>query len=364
MTRLASQRRWIIYIQRICFGLIIGAGFGLGGGLVLHPPLLGAAMGAISIATTTAASIAFTSGAGIFLPRTRFGQAFTRTLAQAPFLVAVAVKGAFYMAVFVAVLGSRLGTHAALLAFNTPAARELAAQAEIAMPLGFQIAVTAMTAFLLVLLRQAALLIGEHTMRDIVFGRYRRPRMEERFFLFVDIIGSTPIAERLGPLAMHRYLSQIFALASDPIDDHGGDVVFYVGDEIVITWTVPRGRREARPLACFFAIEDALVRATPGFEREFGTVPKLRAALHAGEVVTGETGGSRRAIVFNGDVMNATSRLEGATRGLGRPFLVSEDALRRLDDPAGFVLEDLGPQQLRGKQVAMRVFAVKSLPVK
>ena len=98
-----------------------------------------------------------------------------------------------------------------------------------------------------------------------------------------------------------------------------------------------------------------------GIEREFGTVPKLRAALHAGEVVTGETGGTRRAIVFHGDVMNTASRIENATRDLGRPFLVSEEALRRLDGAQDYALDDLGPQQLRGRKTPMRVYAA-SLP--
>ena len=87
-------------------------------------------------------------------------------------------------------------------------------------------------------------------------------------------------------------------------------------------------------------------------------MPKLRAALHAGEVVTGETGGTRRAIVFHGDVMNTTSRIENATRSLGRPFLVSEDALRRMEGTQGYPLEDLGLQQLRGKEAQLRVYAV------
>ena len=55
-----------------------------------------------------------------------------------------------------------------------------------------------------------------------------------------------------------------------------------------------------------------------------------RAALHAGEVVTGEVGGSRRFSVFHGDVMNTTARIENATPDLGRPFPVSVDALARL----------------------------------
>ena len=71
-----------------------------------------------------------------------------------------------------------------------------------------------------------------------------------------------------------------------------------------MTWAVADGRDDARPLACFFAIERALERAAQPFAREFGVAPRLRAALHAGPVITGEVGGSRRAIVFHGDVMN------------------------------------------------------------
>src|SRR4029450_6278956 len=210
-----------------------------------------------------------------------------------------------------------------------------------------------------VLVLQLGRLVGDRTLRDIALGRYHRPRAEERFFLFVDIAGSTPLAERIGSDAVHRFLGEVFRLASDPIDDHRGEVYQYVGDEIVITWTVAEGRDGARPVACFFAIEEALARAAPAFEREFfGAVPRLRAALHGGPVITGEVGGSRRAIVYHGDVMNTTSRLEQATRDLERQFLASEDALARLEDLDGFVLDDLGPKPLRGRAATVRVYAV------
>jgi len=51
---------------------------------------------------------------------------------------------------------------------------------------------------------------------------------------------------------------------------------------------VADGRDGARPVACFFAIEGALARAAPDFERQFGALPRLRAALHGGPVITGE----------------------------------------------------------------------------
>ena len=354
MTRPFSRRQWKTFAAGMRFSVVVGAAFGaLAGGKVLKPPLLGAAMGALGSVVYAIIFMTLLGGGEIFLPRTRLGQA----LGRAPFVAVVAVKFAVYLAVVVAVIGAKLGPRVALLAVDAESARLMMEQVGSNMPRGLVVSVMAMVMFFMILLRQAQLLIGERNFRDIGLGRYRRPRTEERFFLFVDIVGSTPVAERLGPLAVHRYLDRIFQLASDPIDDHGGDVYQYVGDEIVVTWTVPEGRGEARPLACFFAIEAALASAAPDFEREFGTVPTLRAALHAGEVVTGEIGGSRRAIVFHGDVMNTTSRIENATRDLGRSFLVSEDALRRVEGAEDYVLEDLGPLQLRGRQAAMRVYA-------
>jgi class 3 adenylate cyclase len=118
----------------------------------------------------------------------------------------------------------------------------------------------------------------------------------------------------------------------------------------------------ARPVACFFGIERALARAAPEFERQFGAAPRLRAALHGGHVITGEVGGSRRAIVYHGDVMNTTARIEQATRDLERPFLVSRDAMERLADLEGFVFDDLGLQRLRGRAAAMHLYAVSARP--
>jgi adenylate cyclase len=296
----------------------------------------------------------FIGGVEIFLPRTRLG----RWLAQRTFLAAMSLKSVLYTAAIVAVVGGQFGARIVMLALDAPTATAIADQVRSGLPPGLMAVVAALTVTLMIMLRQATQIVGERTARAIFSGRYHRPRTEERFFLFIDIVGSTPVAERLGALSVHRYLNRIFQETSDPIDDHGGEVYQYVGDEIVVTWLVPEGRAGAKPLACLFEIVAALERAAPEFEREFGTVPKLRAALHAGEVVTGEAGGSRRAVVFHGDVMNATSRIENLTRTLGHPFLVSEDARARMDGAEACAYTDLGPQELRGKQAPVRVYAV------
>ena len=352
--RLATRQQWLSYAIALRFAAVLGGLFGIAAGAVMiKPPLAGALFGFFAGVVDFTFGMALIGAAEIFLPRTRLG----RALARLPFFASVLIKAAAYFLVVLVQIGGRIGPRAVGLVAGPQVAAQIAAQIDGAFPLGLSVVFGVLVTLLLVLLRQAGQLIGERTFRMIVRGRYRRPRAEERFFLFIDIVGSTPVAEKLGALSVHRYLNRIFQETSDPVDDHGGEVYQYVGDEIVVTWLVPEGRAGAKPLACFFAIEAALARASPEFEREFGTVPKLRAALHAGEVVTGEAGGSRRAIVFHGDVMNATSRIENLTRTLGHPFLVSEDALARLEGAEAYALEDLGPQPLRGKDAAVRVYA-------
>jgi adenylate cyclase len=303
MMRAGTKRRVGIFLRWLILGVVIGAAWATVAGfafLGVGGLLYGSLSGAIS-----AILLAVIGGAEIFLPPTRLGYALER----APFLVTSAVKWLVYSAVILLVIESRVARLLAAPVLSRELAQALDQQI-VDMPPMPSIAfwLVVMSAFIVVL--QTSRLIGDRTLRDVVFGRYHRSRGEERFFLFVDIAGSTPLAERIGPDAVHRFLGEVFRLASDPIDDHHGEVFQYVGDEIVITWTVAEGRDAARPVACFFAIQQALERAAPDFEREFGAVPRLRAALHAGPVITGEVGGSRRAIVYHGDVMNTTSRIE------------------------------------------------------
>lgn len=325
------------------FGATIGAA-------MFTPRLIGAMLGSISGAVDFVTMAALIGGAEMFLPRTWPG----RALERGPFLAVFGIKAVAYSSVILAVVGGRLGSNVATLAFG----RE-PIQLDTVLPLGVLVPTAFLVTFFVLLVHQLRMLVGANTLRDIVLGRYHRARVEDRFFLFVDIVGSTPLAERLGPVAANRFLGRVFQLASDPVDDHHGEVYQYVGDEMVITWKVTQGRLLARPLACYFAIEQALEDAAAEFTREFGSVPRLRGALHAGSVITGEVGGSRRAIVFHGDVMNTTSRLENATRELGRPFLVSEDALILLDCKDAYKSVDLGPQQLRGRAAPLRVYAIE-----
>ena len=285
------------------------------------------------------------------LLRSRLG----RRLQQAPFLVTLGVKWVVYAVVITTVIaggpGARIvGLTRSAAAFENPRTR---------LALVFSVVVT----FVFVFVLEIREIVGPRNLRNIVLGRYHRPRAEERFFLFVDVAGSTSLAERVGPVAVHRFLNGVFRRAAAPVGDHAGEIYQYVGDEMVVTWTAAEARPEARPLACFFAIVAALEEAAPEFEREFGVTPRLRAALHAGTVISGEIGETKRDIVFHGDVMNTAARLEQATRELDRRFLASAEALSRLAATERYALEPLGPRPLRGRATPVEVYGGTQGPV-
>src|SRR6266852_5087110 len=192
-------------------------------------------------------------------------------------------------------------------------------------------------------------IIGPRAFLNFFIGRYHTPVEEKRFVLFVDIAGSTGLAERLGGIAIHRLLDRTFRLLTVAVVDYRGEVLNYVGDEVIVTWPERGGAVDCRPIRCFMAMRDELTSAASRLEHEFGAVPRIRGSLHFGPVIVGEIGDIKRAIVFNGDVMNTAARLEELSRGVDGGFLVTRAAMERFGPTPPFAVRDLGQLQIRGR---------------
>jgi adenylate cyclase len=132
-------------------------------------------------------------------------------------------------------------------------------------------------------------LLGQGVLFNFIAGRYRRPRIEERVLLFVDMESSTAIAERLGETGFLDFLNRFVADITGPIVAQSGAIHKYVGDEIIVTWPLAAGVQEGHCVrACFDALTklDAFADA---YIREFGRRADFRAALRCGPVVIGES---------------------------------------------------------------------------
>lgn len=216
-----------------------------------------------------------------------------------------------------------------------------------------------LVAFFFNVVWQLSRMLGRNVLANYVTGRYHRPRLEERVFLFMDLVGSTTAAERLGPLRFHALLDRIAFDIADAVVEYRGEIYRYVGDEVIVTWLAEEGLRAASCLRAAFAMLAAVDRHGDQYERDFGLRPSFHVALHVGSVVVGEMGDVHREIVFLGDTVNTTARIEAASREVDRGVLASLELIDRLAPlPPGFIVESMGTLPLRGKQASMPVVSL------
>ncbi|NGX95030.1 MAG: adenylate/guanylate cyclase domain-containing protein [Candidatus Afipia apatlaquensis] len=267
-------------------------------------------------------------------------------LGSLPFTTSLAVRSAFYAAVIIPVQYFDLGV---LIAGLTPNPNQ-----NVWTPIIF----SAVFAIALNLLFAITNIIGPRAFLHLVTGRYHTPVEESRFVLFVDIAGSTTLAERLGGLGIHSFLDKTFRSLTGPIIDCRGEVLNYVGDEIIVTWSEASGAIDCRPLRCFLAMRDTLQKLQSRFEKEFGVAPRIRGSLHFGPVIVGEIGDIKRAIVFNGDVMNTAARLEELSRNVEGGFVASRAAIQQFKSALPAPLHDLGVRDIRGKSDGLAVMGL------
>jgi adenylate cyclase len=201
-------------------------------------------------------------------------------------------------------------------------------------------------------------LLGFEVLRDLLTGRYHRPRREERVFLLIDMKSSTALAERLDDLAYHGLLNRFFRDVTDAALDHGASIHKYVGDEAILTWRAEDALTQARCVLCAFAVRKRILSKAAEYEERFDMVPDYRAALHIGTVVAGEMGDLKREIAFVGDTLNTAARLLVAGRELGRDIIASTTLLDRLALPQGLASELLAPVTLRGKEQVVPIAAL------
>ncbi|MBO9193744.1 adenylate/guanylate cyclase domain-containing protein [Rhizobium sp. 16-449-1b] len=201
-------------------------------------------------------------------------------------------------------------------------------------------------------------LLGREVFTSMLVSRYRKPVSEERVFLFIDLVDSTTFAEKHGDLRAQQMLSSLFAAFAEPVRKYKGTIVDYVGDAAIITWPLDRGVKFARCVNCIFDIINAIEADAESWLTTYGQVPRLRAALHGGSIITAEIGVDHHKITYFGDTINTASRLESLCKTLNRSVLISTDLAQRIQLPAKVVAEDLGQHAVKGRGQSLGVISL------
>ena len=200
---------------------------------------------------------------------------------------------------------------------------------------------------------------GQGMLWAFITGRYHRSKKEQRIFMFVDLIGSTSIAERLGNDSYYKLLKDFFADITDSIIYNGGNIYQYVGDEVVISWESDENSIHHEFLNCYFDMRRKIEEKKEKYLEKYGIAPDFKAAIHYGAVTVGEVGIIKRELTFSGDVLNTASRMLGFCKEYEKNILISEKLLNYLAPVDGrFDYVRLGEQLLRGKSEKTAIYTV------
>jgi len=225
----------------------------------------------------------------------------------------------------------------------------------------FALVVYTLTGYaLLVFFLQVNRLLGEGVLWKFMWGKYHQPREEERIFMFLDMKSSTTIAEQLGHVRFYALLNDIFHEISYPVLQTKAEIYQYVGDEVVLTWDVQNGLENSNCLKTFFMFRERLQKNHDNYLKNFGVRPEFKAGLHFGKVISAQIGDLKREIVYNGDVVNTTARIQSECNNYQRDCLVSGALMERLRNMNGFQWEKIGAVTFRGKETQVELYSVVS----
>jgi adenylate cyclase len=172
--------------------------------------------------------------------------------------------------------------------------------------------------------------LGPRYLFDMALGRYRKPVRENRVILFVDLVDSTSLAEKLGDERYYAFINDCFRLLHGPVVRHRGEVLKYIGDEVIVSWNDESLHHTDEFLSFYLDFLKSLAERRDYFEDTYGTYPRFRAGAHRDSVVVAYIGDIKRQKDLNGDAMNTASRITGLTKKFEADLLISTELYRRL----------------------------------
>ncbi|MGB0684078.1 MAG: adenylate/guanylate cyclase domain-containing protein [Magnetovibrionaceae bacterium] len=204
--------------------------------------------------------------------------------------------------------------------------------------------------------------LGHRTGQRVLNGQFKRGDAEtlEAALWFSDLRDFTPITESLSAEEMLATLNAYFEFVAAATTSRGGEILRFIGDAMLIVFpTAQHGDLATACQSALDAAEDAFASlATANVMRRHRGEPEINfgVGLHAGTVVYGNVGAPDRLdFTVMGTAVNRTARLEGLTKKLGRPLLLSAEVASLVKVET----ESLGAHEMKGVAEPQEVFCLK-----
>jgi adenylate cyclase len=204
--------------------------------------------------------------------------------------------------------------------------------------------------------------LGEDAGRRVHAGAVERGSVSSMraVLWYADIRGFTATTDAApGPIVIDL-LNDVFETLTAAIRTRGGQVLKFIGDAMLATFSLEGDPAETCQRALDAAAEAMQSLDALGAARAAAGLPGVSVdlALHLGEVLYGNVGAADRLdFTVIGPAVNEVARIEALCEPLGRQVLVSAEFVAA-DRRAGGALESLGFHALRGVRERKEIFAL------
>lgn len=157
---------------------------------------------------------------------------------------------------------------------------------------------------------------------------------KELTILFTDLVGFTSFSEHRSAEDVVEQLNEYLSAMTDVIFKWNGTLDKFVGDEIVVFWGAPLDQPDHAELAvqCALEMRASLTTLQAGWRAQGKPILDSGIGINTGIALVGNIGaeGKKMDYTMIGDQVNLTARIQGLTRTLGHPILLTEFTVSKL----------------------------------
>lgn len=183
-------------------------------------------------------------------------------------------------------------------------------------------------------------------------------RRSEITVLFADVVGFTPLTEKLEPETVVALLNELFTLLTEIVFRYEGTVDKFVGDCVMAVWGAPREVPDhaTRALEAAEEMLRFVELSSVGWRDRFGVQVELAIGVNTGPAVVGNIGSeTRMEYTAIGDVVNVAAHLES----IARPMQVLVTDAVRVAAGDGFEFAGVGERTVPGRKAPLTLFEVR-----
>jgi adenylate cyclase len=181
--------------------------------------------------------------------------------------------------------------------------------------------------------------------------------------MFTDIVGFTPLAEKMPAEDTAKLLNEHFEMVTSCIEVTGGTVDKFIGDAVMAFWGAPEYQNDHAVRACQAALAIQKIIQTDNQKRiqRSESPVHMRIGIHTGRLMVGNIGSSGRLnYTVVGDTVNVAQRIEQLGKSIpggqdNQVFTLISDAVHR-EISENMSCQQVGVHNVKGRNEEIEIY--------